>query len=363
MFDKAASSPHGFKDHIVNDHKMWNYVFFMIFIWEQDQDDDDGLELYVRNLIKDNDISWFPLSQAMTLVTETSESESVEDRIDRLNEAFDEELTRQNEIVMKTTEKHFMNIEKQFKILSKRQDETFFQLKDVANGNSNLGTGKTEAHVEMKREDSSAKGKGFGPSFSFIGARVSTPEGMDHLPQNPATDGLGGLPGSPLGGGGKAARTTMLMKPPPGSRYAKVAVLGAQDLAPAHLFGTSDPFVVAQVFWNDEKVGETDTIWMSQNPKWENSPNSSFQCPLWSTEAQNHKQARLKVLLYHAHRRGLGHFLGQCEFTWEQLVSMKHGTAGYFPLQKNATATKASQKMVQGDIRIAVAFTGKFTAD
>jgi len=363
IFDKAAASPHGFKEHIVNDHKMWNYVFFMIFIWEQDQDDDDGLELYVRNLIRDNDIQWFPLNQALTLVTESADVESIEQRIDRLGESFDDELTRQNEIVMKSTEKFFGNIEKQFKILNKRQDETFFQLKDFGKGTVAKGggdgsvPGSAAGGPRGSGHDSSAL------SFSFIGRRVSTPEGMEGTVGPNASLGMDLNNNNNLPGGeqdAKARRTTQLMKPPPGSRYAKVAVLGAQDLAPAHLFGTSDPFVVAQVFWNDEKVGETDTIWMTQNPKWEQA-NNSFQCPLWSNESQNQKMGRLKVLLYHAHRRGLGHFLGQVEFNFEQLMSMKHGNASYYPLQRNNKSSKASQKMVQGEIRLAVAFTGKFS--
>merc|ERR1711967_102301 len=31
---------------------MWNYLSFILFIWEQDKDDDDGLELYVRHLLE-----------------------------------------------------------------------------------------------------------------------------------------------------------------------------------------------------------------------------------------------------------------------------------------------------------------------
>ena len=53
--DSSGSS--GFKLHIDNDHNMWNYLYFIIFIWQQDKDDDDGLELFVRTQIANDDIS------------------------------------------------------------------------------------------------------------------------------------------------------------------------------------------------------------------------------------------------------------------------------------------------------------------
>lgn len=46
---------------------MWNYLYFIFYIWGQDKDDDDGLELYVRKLVDDIDVSWFPSGRAITL--------------------------------------------------------------------------------------------------------------------------------------------------------------------------------------------------------------------------------------------------------------------------------------------------------
>ena len=48
IFDRAANDPDGFKEHIIEDHNMWNYLYFIYFVWEQDKDDDDGLEYFVR---------------------------------------------------------------------------------------------------------------------------------------------------------------------------------------------------------------------------------------------------------------------------------------------------------------------------
>jgi hypothetical protein len=72
VFDRDKASE-GFNVHVKKEHCMWNYVFFMIYIWEQDKDDDDGLEQYVRRCIEANDISWFPTNRAMNLSSQQEE--------------------------------------------------------------------------------------------------------------------------------------------------------------------------------------------------------------------------------------------------------------------------------------------------
>ena len=80
-FDRAADSSVGFRNHVKNDHNMWAYVSFIIYLWEQDKDDDDGLEQFVRRSVDNNDIAWFPLNKAMCL-----EAEDEEDVNDELRE-------------------------------------------------------------------------------------------------------------------------------------------------------------------------------------------------------------------------------------------------------------------------------------
>jgi hypothetical protein len=67
VFDRASALGDGFKLHITYDQNMWNYLYFIIHLWEQDKDDDDGLEQFVRRAIDDEDVSWFPMNKAMCL--------------------------------------------------------------------------------------------------------------------------------------------------------------------------------------------------------------------------------------------------------------------------------------------------------
>lgn len=56
-----------FRQHTQDDQNLWNYVYFIIFIWEQDKDDDDGFEWFTRRCIDDNDLTWFPMNKAIRL--------------------------------------------------------------------------------------------------------------------------------------------------------------------------------------------------------------------------------------------------------------------------------------------------------
>lgn len=56
---------------------MWNYFYFILYIWEQDKDDDDGLEHFVRHCIDDEDIKWFPINKAMSLNSTEDEDDSL----------------------------------------------------------------------------------------------------------------------------------------------------------------------------------------------------------------------------------------------------------------------------------------------
>lgn len=77
VFDRASDKPEGFTTHVKLDHNMWNYLYFIFLLWEQDKDDDDGLEQYVRRAIDANDIAWFPMNKAIRLRQAATKEESM----------------------------------------------------------------------------------------------------------------------------------------------------------------------------------------------------------------------------------------------------------------------------------------------
>jgi hypothetical protein len=56
-----------FQRHYKTDHNLWNYLYFIIYIWQQDKDDDDGLEQFIRRAIENGDISWIPIKKMLSI--------------------------------------------------------------------------------------------------------------------------------------------------------------------------------------------------------------------------------------------------------------------------------------------------------
>jgi hypothetical protein len=58
----------GFDKHTEDDHNMWIYMYFLIHIREiEDKTELNGVESYVWELSKANDVSFFPVGRSMRL--------------------------------------------------------------------------------------------------------------------------------------------------------------------------------------------------------------------------------------------------------------------------------------------------------
>lgn len=42
---------------------MWNYVFYISYLKNQEENDDNGVESYIREKLNNEDISWFPFGR------------------------------------------------------------------------------------------------------------------------------------------------------------------------------------------------------------------------------------------------------------------------------------------------------------
>ena len=63
MLEKVSNKRNGFVRHIKDDHYMWNYLFYIAYLFEKDSSDFTGIESYVREKVDKQDISWFPYLQ------------------------------------------------------------------------------------------------------------------------------------------------------------------------------------------------------------------------------------------------------------------------------------------------------------
>ena len=56
--------------HILNEHNLWMYVFFIIHLKTKDKTDYNGTESFISDKLIEEDISWFPLHTSIALEKE-----------------------------------------------------------------------------------------------------------------------------------------------------------------------------------------------------------------------------------------------------------------------------------------------------
>ena len=53
-----------YTDHIIRDHHIFNYIFYIIYLFKKDKTEFTGIESYVYELaFNQKDITWFPIDQ------------------------------------------------------------------------------------------------------------------------------------------------------------------------------------------------------------------------------------------------------------------------------------------------------------
>eukprot|EP00299_Pterocystis_sp_00344_P020311 c9964_g1_i1.p1 GENE.c9964_g1_i1~~c9964_g1_i1.p1 ORF type:complete len:1731 (-),score=431.55 c9964_g1_i1:75-5267(-) len=85
----------GFAAHILDDHNMWQYVFFMVHLNVKDENNYTGAESFVKSLIKAQDASWFPVNQAIKLSEHMAQQERAQTE---LRSVVNETATRTGEL-------------------------------------------------------------------------------------------------------------------------------------------------------------------------------------------------------------------------------------------------------------------------
>jgi hypothetical protein len=72
-----VSKGSGFAEHIKNEHNLWDYVFFLIYLKLKDENNYFGIESYVADLMQRDDVSWVPRGKALR-VPDTRDEDQLE---------------------------------------------------------------------------------------------------------------------------------------------------------------------------------------------------------------------------------------------------------------------------------------------
>ncbi|KAJ8601792.1 hypothetical protein CTAYLR_006814 [Chrysophaeum taylorii] len=394
-FDRI--SPGGFRRHIHHDHYMWNYLNFIIFIWQQDRDEDDGLELHVRKQIEKNDISWLPVGRAICL-TEKHPEATMTDQITALRTSIDQKIEA-NEKRLLTSMEHSTEIvrhicdhaaQKQHKRIEELEQK-IAQL--TAAAAAAAPPPKEVAEIELtprpatvpvgapRQHDTTPVAAQRPDTAPVVAHRQVSPDvvGDDAVAAQRSRDpvvvdaGPGVVAAAAAAAGGTHISMPLVGASPPDSRLVDsasprrestgcaiasdlmisttrtlaVRIHRATNLVENHLLGSGDPFVRARAFLGDRLIGETERVAMA---------NSSIvfwpQTATTSLELADPAPAPLRFEIWHCTRQGLGCFLGQAYLPWAHVQA---GSRTTLLLERKPEAKM--QLYVQGKIEVTATIT------
>ncbi|KIH60249.1 transporter, cation channel family protein [Ancylostoma duodenale] len=86
-----------FEDHQAQEHNLWHYLYFIVWLQIKDETEFTGPESYVAQCIKDRKLDWFPRMQAISLQDGDSDSDQPEIT------AIREQLRLQNQSIRELT--------------------------------------------------------------------------------------------------------------------------------------------------------------------------------------------------------------------------------------------------------------------
>ncbi|KAE8613073.1 hypothetical protein XENTR_v10007556 [Xenopus tropicalis] len=78
--DKFDNKTVSFEEHIMSEHCMWHYLYFIVLVKVKDPTEYTGPESYVAQMIVEKNLDWFPRMRAMSLVSSEGENEQNEIR-------------------------------------------------------------------------------------------------------------------------------------------------------------------------------------------------------------------------------------------------------------------------------------------
>jgi inositol 1,4,5-triphosphate receptor type 1 len=71
-FDRQGTP---FEIHIKEEHNMWKYLFYLVYLKTKDASDYTGLESYVAGLLEEEDVSFYPVNKSMCLDADDEEED------------------------------------------------------------------------------------------------------------------------------------------------------------------------------------------------------------------------------------------------------------------------------------------------
>ena len=299
----------------------------------------------LREMIEQEDISWFPVNKAICLQLGAEDEQDASHKLDALNTTMHDLVREQGEMLLRVLEENRQTSMREMANIRQRLDAINLHNKEEKENVEKLRESQKMMHeslgnltVDGSSTGGSGGGGGMPPSFSSPMKAQSMPSInlMSQVNESPAEQ--------------PATNSSRRQSELDASQTITVCVTNCQDLVVPHLLGSADPFVVANVFWNGVKVGETETIWYgTAHPAWKNVGRNTFKITI--SKNDDVRAGKLSVEVNHTHRRGAGSFLGVAEVTGQQIMgagdSSQQPCTGFFE-SRSSTCRGASSSTCRG---------------
>ncbi|CAD8106824.1 unnamed protein product [Paramecium sonneborni] len=106
IFERSSDgSSSGFKNHLKQNHYMWNYLYYIAYLQWKDSQYFSGIKSYVNKKIKDKDMSWISFGRARELVKGEDEQEKQAKQMEQSSVNLVQQLTHSNDIISALKEK------------------------------------------------------------------------------------------------------------------------------------------------------------------------------------------------------------------------------------------------------------------
>ena len=79
---KLEKEGKGFAHHLREDHHVWNYLFYIYYLKKKDDTEFNGIESFVADRLKNEDIGWFPIKRSLDVQEQRGDEAALEKNID-----------------------------------------------------------------------------------------------------------------------------------------------------------------------------------------------------------------------------------------------------------------------------------------
>jgi len=78
----------GFEKHVKEEHNMWDYLHYMIYVSAKEETEMSGIESYVKDKLRQDNHSWMPNDIAMCLTSSDEGANEKEDELSNVQESI-----------------------------------------------------------------------------------------------------------------------------------------------------------------------------------------------------------------------------------------------------------------------------------